>query len=65
MSADHLIQGALPRILSEVGEEHFIDVKKKLKEGADYAYEVLNRVKGLQPIKTQAGNYLMVRVNLE
>lgn len=36
-----LVQLALPRILKEIGDDHFINMKLKLKATSDYAYEKL------------------------
>ena len=45
-----LVQGALPKILKEVGEDHFDGMKKKLKATADYAYNRFKEIKGVTPI---------------
>eukprot|EP00347_Sterkiella_histriomuscorum_P004567 403359972 len=60
-----LVQTALPRILEEVQEDHFISLKSKLKEASDFAYEKISQIRGLSPIKASAAMYMMVKINME
>jgi len=55
----------LPRILGEVGEDHFITLKSKLKEASDLAYTRLSTIRGLEPIKASAAMYMMTKINLD
>lgn len=60
-----LIQQALPKILREVGDDHFTFLKTKFKEAADLAYEKISAIKGLIPVKASAAMYMIVRIDLE
>lgn len=60
-----LVQAAMPRILDEVKEEHFENLKSKLKEASDHAYNLLSTIRGLEPIRAQAAMYMMVRIHLD
>lgn len=55
----------MPKILREVTEEHFENMKSKLRESSNYAYEKLMSIRGLEPIKASAAMYMMVRINME
>jgi len=45
-----LVQSALPRILAEVPESHFEDLKNKLRVSSETAYERLKSIRGITPI---------------
>ncbi|CDW80599.1 tyrosine aminotransferase [Stylonychia lemnae] len=60
-----LVQQALPRILGEVGEDHFTTLKNKLKEAAECAFNRLSQIRGLQPIKPSAAMYMMIKISLD
>lgn len=60
-----IVQFGVPKILRDVKEEHFENMKTKLRESSNYAYEKLKDIKGLEPIKASAAMYMMVRIHLE
>ena len=45
-------------------DEHFTDMKKKLKSTSDYAFEKLSKVRGLTPIKAKGAMYMMIKIEL-
>lgn len=51
--------------MKEVGDDHFTGLKKKLKEASDFAYEQLSGIKGIEPVKSTAAMYMMVRIKLD
>ncbi len=55
----------MPKILREVKEQHFENMKSKLRESSYYAYEKIKGIKGLDPIKASAAMYMIVKINLE
>lgn len=60
-----LVQFALPKILAEVKEDFMMSMKSKLKDTADYAYERLSGIKGIEPIRATAAMYMMVKIRPE
>ena len=40
-------------------------MKAKLKDTADYAFEKLSGIRGIEPIKSTAAMYMMVRIKPE
>ena len=60
-----LVQAALPKILKEVGDDHFDTLKKKLKTTADYAFDRLSQIRGITPIKSSAAMYMMIKINID
>nr|XP_002120196.1 tyrosine aminotransferase isoform X1 [Ciona intestinalis] len=54
-----LIQGALPAILSTPKSFH-LETIRKLEENADYLFNQINGLPGLNPIKPTAAMYMMV-----
>ena len=59
-----IVQQALPRILEEVTEDHFITLKRKLKDASDLAYERISKIRGLEPVKAHAAMYMMIRIHV-
>jgi len=47
-----LVQAALPKILSEVGEDYFDGLRDKLKASAEVAYDRLKGIRGIKPIRS-------------
>lgn len=60
-----IVQHSLPKILGEVPESFFTDLKGKLKEASDCAFERLSKVKGVTPIRSSAAMYMMVRIEMD
>jgi tyrosine aminotransferase len=58
-----LVQHALPKILKETPESHFENLKSKLKSATDEAYDKLENINGLTPIKASAAMYMMVKID--
>lgn len=57
-----LVQHALPKILGEVPESFFTDLKGKLKEASMTAFARLQNIRGIKPIKSSAAMYMMVQI---
>lgn len=60
-----IVQASLPKILAEVPESHFVSLRGKLKEASETAFNRLSSIKGVQPIKSSAAMYMMVRIELD
>ena len=60
-----LVQAALPRILKEVGDDHFTKVKQTLRTTSEYIYEKLQGIRGIAPIQARAAMYMMVKIEIE
>lgn len=60
-----LIQYALPKILGSVPESFFENLKNKLKNSADVAFEQVSNIRGIKAIKTSAAMYMMVGIEVE
>jgi tyrosine aminotransferase len=60
-----LVQHALPRILGDVPDSFFTELKLKLKTAADAAFLRLSSIKGIKPIHTSAAMYMMVGIDTE
>jgi tyrosine aminotransferase len=60
-----LVQAALPKILSEVGDDYFVSLKSKLRATSEHAFEKLSAVEGLVPIKATAAMYMMIKIEIE
>jgi tyrosine aminotransferase len=60
-----LVQHALPKILKNVPESYFDNLKLKLKTSADVAFERLSTIKGIKPMKSSAAMYMMVGFEIE
>jgi tyrosine aminotransferase len=58
-----LVQSALPKIFSEVGEDHFTSLKLKLKTASDAGFERLSKINGVNPIRSSAAMYMMVGID--
>merc|ERR1712147_278746 len=56
-----IVQASLPKILGEVPQSFFDDLKAKLKLASDAGYKRLTGIKGIEPIKSSAAMYMMVR----
>jgi tyrosine aminotransferase len=59
-----LIQAALPRILKEVTDADLSSMKSKLQGTSRHAFEKLNGIRGLKPIRANAAMYMMVNIDL-
>ena len=46
-----------------MGDDHFTNLKSKLKAASTLAYEQLSGIRGIQPIQSSAAMYMMVRLN--
>jgi tyrosine aminotransferase len=60
-----LVQAALPKILSDVPQSHFDNMKSKLKEAATVAYDRFSKIPGLIPVQSSAAMYMMVRIDID
>jgi len=58
-----LVQHALPKILKDTPEAHFDNLKTKLKSATDEAFERLENIRGLTPVKASAAMYMMVKID--
>jgi tyrosine aminotransferase len=56
-----IVQAALPKILNEVPQAHFDDLKSKLKMASEAAFKRLSGIKGIEPIKSSAAMYMMIK----
>ncbi len=59
-----VVQSALPRILNDIPQHHFDTFKSQLANRADLLYNLLKEIKGLEPIKTSAAFYMMIKIDL-
>lgn len=59
-----MVQSSLPKILGEVPDSHFTDLKEKLKVSSETLYDVLKEVDGVNPIKSAAAMYMMVEIDI-
>lgn len=55
-----VVQFSVKDILNKVKEDHFDNLKNKLKEAADAVQEYLEPINGLKPIRGQGAMYMMV-----
>lgn len=60
-----LVQHALPRILKEVPDSHFENMKQKLAASSQTAFSRLSSIRGVTPIRSSAAMYMMVRIDVE
>ena len=60
-----LVQYAIPKILKEVPESHFVDFRAKIKDTSDYAFEKLQGIRGIKPTRAVAAMYMMVGLDLK
>jgi tyrosine aminotransferase len=60
-----IIQYALPAIFKNTPDDFFINLKRKLKEIAEFAYAELQGIRGIKPTKSRAAMYMMVQIDLE
>jgi aspartate/methionine/tyrosine aminotransferase len=60
-----LVQASLPKILGEVPEEHFVDLKEKLQTSSNALFEALSNVDGVRPVQSSAAMYMMVEIKIE
>lgn len=40
-------------------------MKKKLKEASNLAYEKISAIRGLEPIRSKAAMYMMIKINFD
>lgn len=59
------MQFALPKILKEVPDSHFENMKVKLAASSQTAFSRLSAIRGVTPIRSSAAMYMMVRINFE
>lgn len=64
LGCNTLVQGAIPKILTEIPDTFFKKTNNMIERHARIAYEHLARVKGLRPIMPQGSMYMMVGVDL-
>jgi len=60
-----LVQFALPKILKEVPDSHFENMKVQLAASSQTAFSRLSSIRGVTPIRSSAAMYMMVRINFE
>ncbi|TNV78478.1 hypothetical protein FGO68_gene7254 [Halteria grandinella] len=60
-----LIMHALPRILKETPQSYLDDYCKQLATSSEQVYAVVSNQRGLNPIKANAGMYMMVKLNFD
>ena len=60
-----IVQFALPKILREVPDSHFENMKQKLAASSLAAFDRLSSIRGVTPIKSSAAMYMMVRIEFQ
>ena len=55
-----IITYALPKILSDTPASFFVNLKAKLRETSNLAYEKLSGIRGIKPVKAKAAMYMMI-----
>lgn len=58
-----LVQYALPKIFEAYDENYYKNINSKLGQMAELIYSELQGIKGIQPIKTSAGMFMMIKIN--
>jgi tyrosine aminotransferase len=48
-----------------VQDDHFNNLKQKLKETSDFAFDKLTGIRGIDPIRSKAAMYMMVKINID
>ncbi|GJQ15791.1 hypothetical protein GpartN1_g7582.t1 [Galdieria partita] len=64
MGANSLIQAALPKIIKNVPHSWHLSVLRNLHLQANYSYERLSHMMGLEPIMPQGSMYIMVGIQV-
>jgi len=59
------VQFALPKILKEVPDSHFEDMKQKLALSSHTAFARLSSIRGVTPIRSSAAMYMMIQIQLD
>ncbi|EME26768.1 tyrosine aminotransferase isoform 2 [Galdieria sulphuraria] len=65
MGANSLIQAALPKIIQNVPTSWHLSVLRNLHMQANYSYERLSHMNGLEPVMPQGSMYIMVGIQIE
>ncbi|XP_059613959.1 tyrosine aminotransferase [Phlebotomus argentipes] len=60
-----IVQGALPRILTETPQSFFDETVAILQKHATIAFEILSEVRGLKPIMPDGAMYMMISIDVE
>lgn len=60
-----LIQYALPKLFECYNDNYYRAINTRLAEMAAFVYEGLSGIRGIKPIKTSAGMFMMVRILTE
>jgi tyrosine aminotransferase len=58
------VQQAVPKILRDYPESASIEFCQKIEKTANYLYNALLGIRGIEPIKVNAAMYMMVRIEL-
>jgi len=59
-----IVQGALPKILNETPQQFYDDLNNSLKESADYTFERISKIRGLNVIRPRGAMYCMVGIEV-
>lgn len=65
MGANSLVQAALPKIIKNVPNSWHLSVLRNLHMQANYSYERLLHITGLEPIMPQGSMYIMVGIEVK
>ncbi|CDW72785.1 tyrosine aminotransferase [Stylonychia lemnae] len=57
-----IVQYALPKLFECYNEEYYNSINARLGAMAEYVFEGLNNIRGIQPIRTSAGMFMMVKI---
>lgn len=60
-----LIQYALPKLFECYNDNYYNAINTRLSEMAALVYEGLSGIRGIKPIKTSAGMFMMIRILTE
>jgi len=63
LGANSVIQGALPKILSETPQSFFDDTMSYIENISNIAYTNLSMIRGLKPIRPRGAMYMMVGID--
>ncbi|KAG8306425.1 hypothetical protein J6590_047834 [Homalodisca vitripennis] len=64
IGSNTLVQGALPKILSDTPESFFNNTINTLQTNASLAFKMLSEIPGLKPTMPQGAMYMMVGINM-
>ena len=60
-----MIQYALPKLFECYNDAYYNAINSRLAETASFIFEGLSGIRGIKPIKTSAGMFMMVRILTE